>query len=210
MAVRSGFQLVAITLVSIFFAAPTAAQQVRYETQNGIEYKVIRNEVQVPETTMQSQARTVYRQKLSTDTYQSTHYVTVPVTQYRLVSRMRGRWNPFVTPYWTHHYQPVTTWTQQAATVTVPVNRLAWVPETQTVQTPVTTYRTAVNESRVAVRALPSSASGQQYASNAVPTARLATAPDGQRTASAIGGQQQDDGLPVQGWQRPQPTQSRY
>ena len=75
------------------------------------------------------------------DTLQHQQLYTVPVTQYQLVSRLHGRWNPFITPYWTHHYEPVTTWQQQTATVQIPVSTVAWAPETRTVQVPTTTYR---------------------------------------------------------------------
>ena len=201
---RSGFRVVATTLLVVSAVARASAQRVEYENKNGIQYKVTTQDVRVPETSMQSRSQTVYRQQLTTDTYQSTHYVAVPVTNYRLVSRMRGRWNPFVTPYWTHHYEPVTTWTQQAATVSVPVSKLAWVPETRTVQAPVTSYRTAQRVIREPIGMAPAGNSGQQYASNA-PSATLARAPSSQRVATEIGGQRQDDGLPEQGWQRSEP-----
>jgi len=203
---RTGFQASTLVALALFGTSTAIAQNVNYQTENGINYRVTTQQVQVPETTMREQTQTVYRQQLTTDNLQSTHLVTVPNTQYRLVSRMRGRWNPFVTPYWTHHYEPVTTWSQQAATVSVPVSRLAWVPETRVVQSPVTTYRTAQRVIKEPVSAAPSTAGGQQYASNSSPSATLAAVPSGSRTASLpIGGRQLNNDPPSQptgtGWQ---------
>jgi hypothetical protein len=203
-----GLQVGAMLAFSLFAAPSARAQNVRYEDVNGIRYKVTQQEVSVPETTLQPQQKTVYRQQLTTNSYQSQSLVTVPTTQYRLVSRLRGRWNPFVTPYWTHHYQPVTTWSQQIATVEVPVSRLAWVPETRTVQAPVTTYRPGTNETRVAIGTAPSnSAANQQYASNTSPSATVAALPRSSAAPSGnFGGSRLDSDPPrqastVQGWQ---------
>lgn len=135
-------------LMAAISAAPHLAsgQDVRYEAGPNGERLQVKTEVvreQVPVTEMREQQQTIYRPQMTTENYQQQQVVSVPVTQYQLVSRIHGRWNPFVTPYWTHHYEPVTTWQQQVATVQVPVNRVAWQPEVRTVQVPVTTYRTA-------------------------------------------------------------------
>jgi hypothetical protein len=123
-------------------ALPARADTTTYEDVNGLRYQVTRGTRQMPVTQNTPQTQTVYRQQVTTQTLQQQQLYTVPVTQYQLVSRLHGRWNPFITPYWTHNYEPVTTWQQQTATVQIPVNTVAWVPETRSVQTPSTTYKT--------------------------------------------------------------------
>lgn len=170
-----------IAAVTCFAAASMAhaQQQVSYVDEGGIRYQVTRQTVQrqVPVTEMREQQQTLYRQQVTTDTLQQQQLYNVPVTQYQLVSRLHGRWNPFMTPYWTHHYEPVTTWTQQVGTVQIPVNRVAWAPETRTVQAPVTTYRTANEEvvSRVAIGATPTTGGSQQMLAASAPTTPSAT-----------------------------------
>lgn len=199
-----GLQFGLATAATILVVRIGVAQQVREIEENGIRYRITEQEVRVPVTTMQQQQKTVYRQQLTTNTVQSKSLVTVPTTQYRLVSRLRGRWNPLVTPYWTHHYEPVTTWSQQVATVSVPVSRLAWVPETRTVQAPVTQYRTAMREVREPIGVV-QSGSGQQYASTNGPSATVAALPNNSSsTARPIGGEQLSSDPPRQasglGW----------
>lgn len=185
-----GLQFGAVAAVAMLAARETSAQNVRETVdENGILYRITEQEVRVPVTNVQQQQQTVYRQQLTTNTVQSQSVVTVPTTQYRLVSRLRGRWNPLITPYWTHHYEPVTTWSQQVATVSVPVSRLAWVPETRTVQAPVTTYRTAMREVREPIGV--ERPDGSQFASTNEPSATVAALPNAARTTSGpIGGQQ--------------------
>jgi hypothetical protein len=84
---------------------------------------------------------------------------STPVTEYRWVSRMRGRWNPFAQPYWSHNLEPFTRWETRPGTVQVPTARTDWVEEVRTSQVPVTVYRTVPEEytSRVAVSVPPTS-----------------------------------------------------
>lgn len=167
--------MAALALGALAAGRPAAAQ-VTYEDVGGIRYQVTRQSVprQIPITETLDQQQTTYRQQVTTDTVQHQQLYTVPVTQYQLVSRVHGRWNPFVTPYYTHHYEPVTTWQQQVATVQIPVNRVSWAPETRTVKTPVTTYRTANQE--MLVRTPIGPATGPLPGSG---TALAATAPSG-------------------------------
>lgn len=210
---------VAIAAVTCLAAASTTrAQQVSYVDEGGIRYQVTRQTVQrqLPVTEMRDQQQTWYRQQVTTDTLQQQRLYNVPVTQYQLVSRLHGRWNPFMTPYWTHHYEPVTTWTQQVGTVQIPVNRVAWAPETRTVQAPVTTYRTTNEEvvSRVAIGATPVTGGSQQMLAASAPTTPTATLTPraGTATASApavasatasttYGGTALNSDPPRQGWQ---------
>ena len=178
------------------------AQQVTEETHNGVRYQVTRNVVQrqVPVTVMQDRQQTVYAQQITTNNLTHQQIYSVPLTQYRWDSRLRGRWNPFVTPYWTHSLRPVTTWHQQVANVQIPVSRVAWVPQTTTVQVPVTQYRTAEEETvtRVALDTPRTVASAQPLNSRpATIAARSSSVP--------IGGVRMDNDPPRQatGWQSP-------
>jgi hypothetical protein len=146
---------------------PALADTTTIEDSGGVRWQVTRRNVQMPVTSTTAQSQTVYRQQYATQTVQHQQVYNVPVTQYQLVSRLHGRWNPFVTPYWTHHYEPVTSWQQQTANVQIPVTTLAWVPETRTVQSPTTTYQTVVAESRVPLQVLPGGAQSQQMLASA-------------------------------------------
>jgi len=143
------------------------------ENDNGVTYRVTRQVVQrsIPTTEYQTRQDKVYRPQVRTEyqAYQQT-YLT-PVTEYRWVPRMHGRWNPFVAPYWAHELTPTTRWESRPATVQVPVARTEWVEETRTTQVPVTTYRTVPEEysSRVAVSASPVGAAATSVASRSVP-----------------------------------------
>jgi hypothetical protein len=197
-------------------AAAPALAEVTYEDVGGIRYQVTRQTVprQVPVTEMRDQQQTVYTQQVTVDNLQQQQLYTVPVTQYQLVTRMHGRFNPFVTPYYTHHYVPVTTWTQQVATVQIPVSRVSWAPQTRTVQVPVTTYRTAQEEvvHRVAIGATPTTMAARPLPSGGTPSATLAARPSAPpaSTPYVAGGVALPNDPPRQatGWQAP--SDSRY
>jgi hypothetical protein len=128
---------------------PTSgAPQVTEEVRDGIKYQVTRQVVQqtVPMTVMQDRQQTTYAQQVTTETIPHQQAYSVPVTQYEMVATLHGRWNPFVEPYYTYEMQPVTYWQEQVANVQIPMNKVTWVPQTQTVQVPVTEYRTAERE----------------------------------------------------------------
>ncbi len=197
----------ALVLVFALLAQTALALGVRYEERDGVRYQVSSRTVQrtVPVTEMQDRHQTVYAQQVTTDNVNHQQLYCVPSTQYHLVSRLRGRWNPFVTPYWTHDMRPVTTWTQQVANVQIPVSRVAWVPQTTTVQVPVTTYRTAEVEetTRVAMSGNPS----RTFAS-AQPLPRTATI--AARPSTPLGGValKNDPPREATGWEKP--IGSRY
>ena len=190
----------ALALVSVLLAQAAPAQNVRYEERDGVRYQVSSRTVQrtVPVTEMQDRHHTVYTQQVTTDNFNYQQLYSVPVTQYKMVSRLHGRWNPFVTPYWTHNLRPVTTWHQQVANVQIPVSRVAWVPQTTTVQVPVTTYRTAEVEetTRVAMSEPRTFAKAQPLS----PTATIAARP-----STRIGGVAMENDPPrrATGWQTP-------
>ena len=95
-------------------ATPSSATALTFvKNVHGIRYQVIQVPTQVPITEMRSQEQTTYRQQITTEQVQHQQVYHVPVTQYQVVSTLHNRWNPFAEPYWTHHYEPVTTWQQQ-------------------------------------------------------------------------------------------------
>ena len=171
------------------------ADERTYVGPDGVTYKETTQKVYttVPVTEMRQQSQTVYKQQLSTQLQPQTRFVCTPVTEYRWVSRLRGRWNPFVSPYWTHQLEPTTRWEQAAQTVHVPVSQLQWVPETRTVSTPVTTYRQA--EQQVTTKVALGGRSG------------VGTQPGTAVAARPIGGSQMQSDPPREGtWQ---PTYQR-
>lgn len=159
---RLGTGVCLLATLVVASATPTAAQEtVTYETDpaTGVQYRVTRRVTQqlAPKTEMQSREQKVFTPRTTTQvqTYQQAYLS--PVTEYRWVSRMRGRWNPFVQPYWAQRLEPFTRWESRQSTVQVPTTKTDWVEEKRVVQTPVTTYQTVQNEtiSRVAVNSLP-------------------------------------------------------
>jgi hypothetical protein len=161
--------------------APTQIQpaQVTYEQRNGVQYQVTRRVVkrQVPVTVMQNRSQTVYKQQVKSQTISRQQTFCVPVTEYKKISKLHGRWNPFVTPYRTEELKPVTVWKQQVVTVQVPASQLVTVPETKTVQVPVTTYRTVEEEviTRVAMSGSPTVVNSRPSTAKQFPSGPSAT-----------------------------------
>lgn len=214
-------KLAALAWLAVTTARTAAAQQTQIVDEGGIRYQVTRQVIQrqVPVPEMRDQQQTVYRQQVTTDNVQHQQLYTVPVTQYQLVTRMHNRWNPFGDPYYTYEYEPVTTWTQQVATVQIPVNRVSWAPETRTVQVPTTTYRTANEEvvRRVAIGPTPTTVAaaplnGTAPSNGAGPSATLAARPSAPTNSQPpmAGGQmlQSDPPRAASGWRAP--DDSRY
>ena len=192
-------------------AGTALGQEVKYVERDGIRYQETTriSQRQVPVTVMQDRQQTVYTQQLTTNTLNHQQLYCVPNTSYQWDSRLRGRWNPFMTPYWTYNLRPVTTWNTQVANVQIPVNQVAWVPQTKTVQVPVTAYRTADERIVTSVpmnnTATPSSglASAQPLSSRSATIAA--------RPGSQLGGVALQNDPPRQatgGWQTP--TGNRY
>ncbi len=205
-----------LALVSGLFAetamcSKTALGQVTYEERDGVRYQVTRRvtQSQVPTTVMQDRQQTVYAQQLTTNTLNHQQLYCVPNTSYQWDSRLRGRWNPFITPYWTYNLRPVTSWSTQVANVQIPVSQVAWVPQTKTVQVPVTAYRTAeeTTVTRVAMNATPTSGLASVRPLSG-PSATIAARP-----SVALGGIALQNDPPRQatgGWQSPSTTGNRY
>ncbi|NOY40710.1 MAG: hypothetical protein GXP26_02575 [Planctomycetes bacterium] len=193
-----------------------AQHTVTEDTRNGVRYQVTTRTVQrqVPVTVMQDRQQTVYTQQITTNHIAHQQLYNVPVTQYQWESRLNGRWNPFITPYWTHNLRPVTTWRQQVANVQIPVSNVAWVPQTKTVQVPVVQYRMA--EEQIVTRVpIGNTSTLASTLSTATPTtARIAARPSVVPLTSntqPIGGVQMTSDPPRKstGWQTQQPS-SRY
>lgn len=111
---------------------------------NGNKYVVTENTWQqtTPYTDYETRTESLLQPQTTTQVQTIQQTYAVPVTEYRMVSRLRGWWNPFTSPYWTHEMRPVTRWSYQSAAVQIPVSRTDWVAGTRTVQVPVTKYRT--------------------------------------------------------------------
>jgi hypothetical protein len=127
---------------------PGSAPEVKEEMINGVRYQVTRQVVQqqMPVTVMRDQTQTVLTQQVTTETIPHQQVYTVPVTQYEMVATLHGRWNPFVEPYYTYEMQPVTYYQEQVASVQIPMSKVTWVPQTKTVQVPVTEYKMGERE----------------------------------------------------------------
>ena len=140
--------LMMVATVATLGANLALAQTVTHETRDGITYRVTRTTVQRPvvQTEMQNRQQTVYRQVVTAETHDTYRTYQTPVTEYQWVTKMHGRWNPFVQPYYTQSYTPITRWQPRTEVVSVPVTRRQWVPETSTVQVPVTRVRMASEE----------------------------------------------------------------
>ena len=216
---RRGMML-AIMVAAMAVRPGHAQSSVDYQDVGGIRYQIQRTEVptSIPVTEMREQQQTTYRQQVTTENVAHQQVYNVPITQYQIVSRLHGRWNPFITPYWTHHYEPVTVWQQQVATVQIPVTRVAWAPETRTVQQPVTSWRTAnrIVETKTPIGATPSGGSGTALAGarplGGTPSATLS--PTSGAAASLaqrpLGGEAMQNDPPKQasGWQPPSTSSS--
>ena len=189
---RSGFVLLALICLQ---ANLTLGEEVRYYEENGVTYQETVRTVQRPlvQTEWQQREKTVYRPEATTELRDTLRTYVTPVTQHEWVTRMHGRWNPFMTPYFTHHLVPVTRWEQRAEIVPTPVVETAWVAETRTVSVPVTTHRMA--EEKVVRR----------VAVGTAPAARSHVVRRPESVGTPIGGIALEGDPPRQGW-RPSET----
>jgi hypothetical protein len=154
---RSCFVLFAAGLA--LAAVEARAEEVRYYEQNGVTYRETRRVVEdrIPETKLQDCTRTVYREQVTCETKDVVRTYWLPVTEYHWQARWGNYGNPFAPAYQVLEYVPSTRWESRTECVKMPVECRRLVPEVQTVQTPVTTYRTVQREvlDRVAVSGLP-------------------------------------------------------
>ncbi|RIK80783.1 MAG: hypothetical protein DCC67_08935 [Planctomycetota bacterium] len=190
-------------------------QNTEFVDENGIRYQVTRTVVPrpIPVTKTEDRQITTYRQQVTTENVPHQQVYRVPVTQYQVVPRLHGRWNPFIEPYWTYEYQPVTVWQEQVATVQIPVTRSTWTPDTQTVPQQVTKWETHNQEIVTKTPLGPSPAGGggnmalaARPLSGSTPSATVAPAPTGAgatavAAAQQYGGQALQGDPPKSGWQ---------
>lgn len=156
--------------VAVACGTTATADDIRYYQDGGVTYREVRRVVQRPvvETKLEQRQQTVYQPQYTTEVVPTTSTVYTPVTEYRWEARWHNTWNPFSDPYVAYHLVPTTRWDSRAVQGQQTVTRYNVVPQTQTVQVPVTTQR-VVNEeivSRMPVQAPPagavvSTASGQ-------------------------------------------------
>lgn len=138
----------ALTLASSVAVNIAFADNVREYDENGLRYRETTRIVQRPvyETKMVEQTREIVQPTYTTDQVPTTRTVYLPITEYKPQPVMRGRWNPFIEPYYEYRYVPVTRWETRQETVNVPVVRQQNKTETQTVKVPVTQMRLANEE----------------------------------------------------------------
>ncbi len=173
--------------IVVLAAQSVLAQTTQERGADGVLYNVTRTTVPktVLTTEVQTREETIYRPRYTTK-YQTIQQTTLtPVTEYRLVARQKGLWNPFQQPYWAHSLEPVTRWEQRPATVHMPVTTTDWAPEKRTVQTPVTAYKTVHDTVVTRVPALPTQTLGPPARGGQT---QVASRP----TAGIIGGQRLD------------------
>ena len=135
---------------------PSAARgDERYYVENGVTYYETRERVQRPitEIVQQPTTRTVYREQYRTDFTDTVHVTSKPVTEWRLESYWRGRYNPFVEPQMAQRWVKRKRYETQTQTIRQPVLRRELVAENRTEQVPVVTQRMVEEEvvRRVAV-----------------------------------------------------------
>jgi len=140
--------LLIVAVIGSLSCSTALAADSSEEVKNGIRYRVTRHTIQraVPVTEYRDQSQVVYRSQVTTDTYDSVRTYQTPVTEYKWVTEMHGRWNPFVQPYYSQKLVPVTRWEPRTEVVSTPVTRHELVPQVQTVKVPVTRYRVANEE----------------------------------------------------------------
>jgi hypothetical protein len=134
-------KLVAMGLIaSLLSPAMSAAEDVRYYNENGVDYRETRRVVTRPvtETEWTEKEKTVYREEYSTEVSEASRVVHVPVTEYRWEARWKGLWNPFGRPYMVQELVPYTRFEAREEVVRTPVTQRHLVPETRVVRVPVT------------------------------------------------------------------------
>lgn len=181
-------------LATLLGSTVNAQVTTREETgPDGVKYRITQQVVQrsIPTTEYQTRQQKVYRPQVTTEyqTVQQTY--AVPITEYRVVPRLRNWWDPFGGAYWSNEIEPVTRWEARPTTVQVPVARTKWVEETQTTQVPVTTYRTVAEEyTSKTIVSIPPTTSAAQVASTPSGT------PTGIPSQPIAGGERYESGDP--------------
>ncbi|HXT61274.1 MAG TPA: hypothetical protein VN699_21715 [Pirellulales bacterium] len=148
-------------------AASAGADEVRDVEENGVTYREVHRKISEPVTEyqcMDQQRTTGFREQVNVQMCDQTRSYIVPVTEYRLEARWRGRYNPFVQPYLAQHLVPYTRYETRVESVKVPVTSRQLLPITSTVRVPVPTQRVVERDvviSRVAISGSPAQAPRQ-------------------------------------------------
>ncbi len=154
-------KFLAIALLPLALSGTARADEVRDYEENGVTYREVRRKVTEPVTEIhcvEQQQTTGYREQVNLQMTDQARSFVVPVTEYRLESHWRGRFNPFVQPYLEQRVVPYTHWETRVETVKVPVASRQLLPVTTTVRVPVTTQKMVernVVVSRVAISGQP-------------------------------------------------------
>jgi hypothetical protein len=170
-------------------SAPAAPSNgVTYYQENGVTYRETRYTVGHPvtQTHLEPQQHTVYSQVPTTTNRDVVRTYHVPVTEYRSETYLKGRWNPFTTPYMAERIRPVTYWQMRTDVVQVPVQQQVVVPQTVTVHVPVTTHH-VVNEEHISRVAVSGPAGVPTLSPTSQPTA-IAIAPPPASSNVTVGG----------------------
>ncbi len=142
-----------LALAAVAMAAPAAlAQDVRYYSENGIQYRETTHVSQRPisETTYQPHETTGVSPRYTTDMQESVRTYQVPITEQQWVPGLQRTWNIFAPPVLSYRLMPVTRWETRTETVRVPVTKVEYVPTKHVQHIPVTNTRIA--EERVVRR----------------------------------------------------------
>jgi hypothetical protein len=154
--------LAGMAACGLLVSAAWAADDVRYEEQNGVRYQVTRQVSPrvIHDTKYEPRQSTNYRDRYTTEMQEQTRTYQVPVTQQQWVPGYQRTLNPFAPPVLSYRLMPVTRMETRTETVRVPVTRRDIVPETVTQHVPVTTQHLVndVHEHRVAVGVVPGAA----------------------------------------------------
>jgi hypothetical protein len=130
-------------------------EEVRYYEENGVTYRETRRTVHRPvtETEYVERDRVVYRPEYRAESRDIHRTYQLPVTEYRWEAQLRGRFNPFVRPYWVNEYVPRTFWETRTEVVKEPYLRQELVAETRTEKVPIVSQRLVEEQitSRVAI-----------------------------------------------------------
>ncbi|HUY87797.1 MAG TPA: hypothetical protein VMV10_03590 [Pirellulales bacterium] len=157
---RNRHPLAVALIAPLVFCVSAGADEVRDYEENGVTYRETRRQVSEPVTEIHcvDQQRTVgFREQLNVQMCDQTRSYLVPVTEYRVESYWRGRFNPFAQPYLAQRLAPYTRYETRVETVKTPVATRELLPITSTVRVPVTTQRVVQREvvSRVAISGTP-------------------------------------------------------
>jgi hypothetical protein len=140
-------------------AAPAASEEIRYYEENGVTYKESRRTVHRPDTETEyvDRERVVYRPEYRSESRDVYRTYQVPVTEYRWEAQLRGRFNPFMRPYWVNEYVPRTYMEARTEVVREPYLKQELVAETRTEKVPIVSQRLVEEQitSRVAISSPP-------------------------------------------------------